>query len=81
MTTVLVSYTTSWDTTFVARRSADHPNYPKANPRSDCNAKKVQGVVVTYRAARDWIGEDRLVFDIFFPGGAQRHVEVAVNVK
>ncbi|TBW33004.1 hypothetical protein EYW49_20995 [Siculibacillus lacustris] len=67
--------------TIRARRVDDHPVFFAPNPRKACNVRKVPGNLVTYQAARGWVGVDHVAYDMFYPLGRQFHIEVDVHVK
>ena len=65
--------------TFV--KTTDFAHYLEPNPRTACNTKRVEGVRVEYRSAPGYLGDDQVVYDMFFPGGQSNHVTAHITVK
>lgn len=59
----------------------DFPNFVEPNPRTICNAKRVDGILVEYRSRDGYVGEDTFVYDMFFPQGLSNHVTGHAVVK
>jgi hypothetical protein len=55
--------------------------FPRANPRSACNSRKVPGRQAYYTAAPGFSGHDRVVLEGVTEDGTMRHVTVNVDVR
>ena len=58
-----------------------YANYSKENIRSKCNQHKVKGMLVNYKAAEKYTGNDEFDLLILFPGGYawEHHYDVSVR--
>lgn len=65
----------------MTRRSKGFGFFPPSNPRSACNARRVAGVNVTYRPARDFVGTDTFSLDVIFSNGSERLDFYTIYVK
>jgi len=59
----------------------DYAHYPKENIRSKCNQHKVKGMLVNYKAAEKYTGNDEFDLLILFPGGYawEHHFDMSVR--
>jgi hypothetical protein len=59
----------------------EYAHYPKENVRSKCNQHKVKGMLVNYKAAEKYTGNDEFDLLILFPGGYawEHHYDVSVR--
>ena len=59
----------------------DYAYYPKENTRSKCNQHKVKGMLVNYKAAEKYTGNDEFDLLILFPGGYawEHHFDISVR--
>jgi hypothetical protein len=57
------------------------PSYPKENIRSKCNDHKVKGMLVNYRSAEKYVGDDALELLVLFPDGFAWEVHYDVSVR
>jgi hypothetical protein len=51
-------------------KTADFPNFPASNIRSECNRRRVPGVLVRYISERGFVGADSVTIEGLFPSGA-----------
>jgi hypothetical protein len=51
-------------------KTADFPNFPPSNIRSECNRRRVPGVLVRYTSQRGFVGTDSVTIEGLFPSGA-----------
>jgi hypothetical protein len=66
--------------TLTIKSADDFVYFPPANPRSVCNAKRVQGTLVEYQPPVGFKGTETLAYDVFNSGGAVAHHSITVNV-
>ena len=59
----------------------DYAYYPKENTRSKCNQHKVKGMLVNYKAAEKYTGNDEFDLLVLFPGGYawEHHFDISVR--
>lgn len=50
------------------------------NPRSECNKRRVPGVIIHYKAQPGFVGVDGLTYEIFGPGPGMRRFNLTINV-
>jgi hypothetical protein len=55
--------------------------YPRANPRSACNDRKIPGHQAFYTATAGYTGRDSLVLEGYSPEGQVRRINVKVDVR
>lgn len=60
---------------------ADYPSFPAANPRHECNVKKIEGQQVWYSPDAGYTGPDSVALDIIFPNGNARQTSYSINVR
>jgi hypothetical protein len=58
----------------------DFGHWPEKNPRSACNTRRVDGVLVQYKSKPGFVGVDHATYDVFFPYSGMRRVNLTVNV-
>ena len=61
--------------------TTDYVQYPKENIGSKCNQHKVKGVLVNYKAAEKYTGNDELELLILLPNGLawEHHFDMRVR--
>jgi hypothetical protein len=57
------------------------PSYPKNNPRSACNAKKVAATMLDYQPKAGFTGKDSFAVQVIFPSGKEEKFNYAITVK
>jgi hypothetical protein len=58
-----------------------YPNYAKDSSRAKCNAKKVRGVAVYYKPAKDYKGTDEFEALAMYPSGFADEAKFTINVQ
>jgi hypothetical protein len=56
-------------------------NFPKENPRSECNKQRSEGTAVLYRSEPGYAGKDSVVVEIVYVDGSASSVRYAIDVK
>jgi len=61
--------------------SKEFASWPKENPRSKCNDKKIRGTNWVYRSEKGYRGKDEFEIVVYWPNGTinQRHYVVDVR--
>ena len=61
--------------------TTEYAHYPKENTRSKCNQHKVKGMLVNYKAAEKYTGNDEFDLLIIFPNGLawEHHFDMRVR--
>jgi hypothetical protein len=59
----------------------EYAQYPKENVRSKCNQHKVKGMLVNYKAAEKYTGNDEFDLLILFPGGYAWELHYDISVR
>ena len=57
------------------------PTYPKENIRSKCNEHKVKGILLNYKSAEKYTGDDTVELLVLFPDGFAWQVHYDVSVR
>jgi hypothetical protein len=57
------------------------PNFPKENIRSKCNQYKVKGMLVNYKAAEKYTGNDEFDLLVLYPGGFASELHFDMRVR
>ncbi len=57
------------------------PAFGSNSPLASCNSRKTQGLMVNYRSAPDYTGEDRLRLFVIFPDGSGGEWNYTLIVK
>ncbi|HXY58213.1 MAG TPA: hypothetical protein VEH76_06505 [Methylocystis sp.] len=65
----------------IIKQTEDFGYWAPSNPRSACNKIRVPGVLIELKAKPGFVGVDHVAYDLFFPNGGARHVEITVNVR
>ena len=61
--------------------TTDYAYYHKENIRVKCNQHKVKGVLVNYKAAEKYTGNDELDLLILFPSGLAWELHFDIRVR
>ena len=61
--------------------STDYTHFPKENIRFKCNEHKVKGMLVNYKSAEKYTGNDEFDLLILYPGGVAREVHYDISVR
>ena len=61
--------------------TTEYAHYPKENIRSKCNQHKVKGMLVNYKSAEKYTGNDEFDLLILYPGGVAREVHYDISVR
>jgi hypothetical protein len=61
--------------------TSDYPSYPKENIRAKCNQHKVKGMLVNYKAAEKYTGDDAFDLLVLFANGFAWEVHYDVSVR
>jgi hypothetical protein len=59
----------------------DFTAYEAANQRYHCNEKRVPGTAIYYKSAREYTGPDSASYEIIYPSGIRRQVDVDITVN
>ena len=57
------------------------PSYPKSNPRSSCNSKKVAATMLEYQPKAGFTGTDSFAVQVIFPSGKEEKLKYNITVK
>ncbi|MFH6786508.1 MULTISPECIES: hypothetical protein [Methylobacterium] len=57
------------------------PRYAPGSPLAACNARKVEGLKMTFEAAEGYEGLDAYRILIIYPDGAATHLDVKVSIR
>ena len=57
------------------------PYFRPVNPRSDCNWRRVPGVIIKYTSQRGYTGFDSVRLEAFYPNGQARNGAFNINVR
>jgi hypothetical protein len=56
-------------------------NYPKDNPRFECNTQRSDGTVILYRSEAGYIGKDSLTVHLVYADGRESSLRYVIDVK
>jgi hypothetical protein len=59
----------------------EYAHYSKENIRSQCNQHKVKGMLINYKAAEKYTGNDEFDLLILYPGGLAREIHYDISVR
>jgi hypothetical protein len=62
------------------RQSEDFGFWMEKNPRSQCNKKRVAGMLVQYKAKAGFTGVDHVTYEVFAPTTGMRRYSLTINV-
>jgi hypothetical protein len=57
------------------------PYFRPINPRSDCNWRRVPGVIIKYTSQRGYTGPDSVRLEAFYPNGQARNGAFNITVR
>jgi hypothetical protein len=57
------------------------PSYPPNNPRSTCNKRRVDSMLVNYSPESGFVGTDAFSLDIIYASGGERMDDYQITVK
>lgn len=57
------------------------PYFRPINPRSDCNWRRVPGVIIKYVSQRGYTGSDSVRLEAFYPNGQMRNGAFNITVR
>ena len=63
------------------KRSEEFAYFPPANPRSNCNSRRVSGWLILYRSESGFSGLDTFAYDRFSGSGVAWHVAVNAHIE
>jgi hypothetical protein len=55
--------------------------FPQNNPRYDCNKRRSNGVVISYKPNSGYIGPESITVDVIYPDGGARRRHYSIDVK
>jgi hypothetical protein len=58
-----------------------YARYPKENIRSKCNQHKVKGMLVNYKSAEKYTGNDEFDLLVLYPGGFASELHYDISVR
>ena len=61
--------------------TTEFAHYPKENIRSKCNQHKVKGMLVNYKSAEKYTGNDEFDLLVLYPGGFAREIHYDISVR
>ena len=62
-------------------RGPGFTNFPKDNPRFECNKQRSEGSVVWYQAEAGYIGKDSLMVEVVYPDGREATTHYSIEVR
>jgi hypothetical protein len=67
--------------TFIVADTQVFPNFNKDNVRSECNSKKVPGLVGTYAATGSYVGDDKLTVRQIDTFGNETIIHYTIHIR
>ena len=62
-------------------RGVGHSTYPTSNPRNVCNVRRTPQTQLSYKPAKNYVGDDLISLEMIFPDGTSKDDTVNISVK
>jgi len=67
--------------TLKIQQGEDYAEFPKSNPRFDCNKQKVPGSLIYYQSEAGYTGQDSARVEVIYPQGLVKSVLYSITVR